>query len=203
MNSKYCVDCGASCMQTMRSCPTCGSRKFSDSPAVESSESPILTSSHEATQEAGAQQTATGTARDAAQGPPVKVRGWLLFFVFTLAILLVNQIANILIYLDYVRSIPDGGSVKEIIIALICVDACLGLYALYVGVQLWNIKVGAVRVAKTFLVVQFVVVLGQTAVWVLILDSDEILNDIGSLVYGVIWYSYLTYSKRVKATFNL
>ena len=32
MNSKYCTDCGTSCMQTMCICPACGNKSFSDSP---------------------------------------------------------------------------------------------------------------------------------------------------------------------------
>ena len=32
MDSKYCTDCGAGCMQTMRKCPACGNKSFSDSP---------------------------------------------------------------------------------------------------------------------------------------------------------------------------
>ena len=42
MSTKYCINCGAACMQTMRSCPTCGNRNFSVSPVTKPSEAPPL-----------------------------------------------------------------------------------------------------------------------------------------------------------------
>ncbi len=179
-------------MQTMRMCPECGNKSFSDSPLAKSSENQILTSS-------------PGTTSGAVGSPPVKVDGWLLLFVITLTIITPLVVAvSIIGSVEIVRTLPDVGGIKKMVITAFCIDASLALYAIYVGVQLWHIKAGAVRAVKTFLVVNFVVafsvgwfVFNATG------DTMMLTRAIGPLIYGGIWYAYLTHSKRVKATFNL
>ena len=47
MQNKYCASCGAECMATMRSCPVCGKKKFSETPVVNNrSEQPQSPNNH-------------------------------------------------------------------------------------------------------------------------------------------------------------
>jgi hypothetical protein len=85
-------------------------------------------------------------------------------------------------------------------------------FSVYAGVGLWNEWPKAVRVAKVFLISLFVVsiILPFLPLTVAVPESvhDKVLDQAWysvpmQLIYPVVWYSYLTYSRRVAATYGL
>jgi hypothetical protein len=83
----------------------------------------------------------------------------------------------------------------------------LGIYA---GTSLWRVKPGAPRVAKTYLVAVFAqqVVLLLMGFWIAskVAATPEnigsvVMEPLRSIIYVVIWYSYLNKSRRVAATY--
>ena len=87
MSTKYCINCGAACMQTMLSCPTCGNRNFSVSPVTKPSEAPPLRGA-----QTGAQDTKLlpGHYRgivNAAKRSLFGVRGWYVFLAMALVVI--------------------------------------------------------------------------------------------------------------------
>ena len=84
------------------------------------------------------------------------------------------------------------------------------IFSLYAGVQLWRVKVGAVRIAKIYLISYFAFALvcaaGPFAVEVPPNRKDVrahffFLNSIPATLYFLICFSYLSKSQRVRATF--
>jgi len=92
------------------------------------------------------------------------------------------------------------------------VGGCVIAFSVYAGVSLWNEWPQAVRVTKVFLVSLFIVsiILPFLPLTVALPDSvhDKVLDQAWysvptQLIYPVVWYSYLTYSRRVAATYRL
>jgi hypothetical protein len=88
---------------------------------------------------------------------------------------------------------------------------CLAIFSFYAGLRLWEVKPRAVKIAKTFLIMQ----LSLTSIIVIIgpfmtlpLGGNEnILRDImkrliPSLLNFSLWYLYLRYSRRVFTTYS-
>ena len=86
----------------------------------------------------------------------------------------------------------------------------LALYSFYSGLRLWQIKAGAVRTAKTFLVVQLSLTLVMLALHQIILSQSGGRNvaaatmgqSISALLFFFIWYAYLMKSRRVNQTYD-
>ena len=207
MDNKFCSSCGNKCMQTMRSCPTCGNKEFSDSPLdklpkkAELGGDPIPTSGR------NTHQTPQATPKTPVKDALVGVRGWLLFFVITLVIftplLVIYQTIS---GITEVRQIPDIGYYKQAAIGFYLVAAVIGIYSLYTGVQLWCINKGAVKNAKIFLIVQAVVsiIVGVVVIGIDPQGATLMLKPVvQSIVYGTIWYLFLCKSKRVQSTYTL
>jgi hypothetical protein len=91
-------------------------------------------------------------------------------------------------------------------------SAGLTIFSIYAGIGLWNIRPGAVRTARQYLLC----FPGYSIVAVILpftagLPSESIDAMIGPatleifsrVIYFAIWYSYLGHSKRVKSTYEL
>lgn len=132
---------------------------------------------------------------------PAGVRGWLLLFCVVLAFL--NPVS---IVYQIVVALRSGLDVVGTVYVL--GYSAIALFSLTAGLFLWQIRPKAVTTAKIFLLTQagFAV-----ALWIKVLLGTA--NTHGSaavsalgilsrpLLFAVIWYAYLTKSKRVQATY--
>lgn len=139
------------------------------------------------------------------------VGGWLSFFIFTLFI---SVILNVISGIEDVSSvISDPELLFSTKLWLVPLDALLfiGLigFTIYTIFSLIKLKPNAVSLAKLLLILTFVTnlllviftsVSGEQIPESGFIDSTLIFR---SLFFGVIWFLYLTYSKRVKNTYPI
>jgi hypothetical protein len=140
------------------------------------------------------------------------VAGWLRFFCIVLTV-----ITPLLTLLLLAKSYNDTYKYFERfprLVVIMVIDSLLSLslmgYSIYAGVGLWKIRPGAVRTAKRYLVT-YLVYLAIAAVlpFTAGLPSAANMAMLGEVfksfvrggVFFAIWYSYLTTSQRVKATY--
>lgn len=141
------------------------------------------------------------------------VGGWLLLFIIYLTIgtPLVN-LPDILGLLDLIFSYQL--SIGFIIFHTIEIISIIGLvcFSIYAGVGLWRVKPKAVKIAKIFLITTWVYSVISTIIIYFVSPPIEpslkeyfveaIRGIARQTVMLTIWFSYLTKSKRVKATFT-
>ncbi|MBA7708183.1 hypothetical protein ES703_117075 [subsurface metagenome] len=141
------------------------------------------------------------------------VGGWLLLFIIYLTIgtPLVN-FPDILGLLDFIFSYQL--SIGSIIFHIIEIISIIGLvcFSIYAGVSLWRVKPNAVKLAKIFLTTALVYSVISTIIIYFVYPPIEpsleeyfvaaISRIALRIVIFAIWFSYLTKSKRVKATFT-
>jgi len=141
------------------------------------------------------------------------VKGWLLLFCLSLTIfsplytlynLGVSYEASSTLFNRY----PD---LQNVFIIDLILSLGLTAFSIYAGRALWNIKPGAVKIAKTYLLVflGYVIIAsilpfkaGLPASANDIMMEEVIIGAIRSVFYVVIWYWFLNVSKRVKATYD-
>jgi hypothetical protein len=144
--------------------------------------------------------------------------GWLILLILILVVLLpLSTILNVAATATQVPTIwltdPLGSAeVAGPTVYWVLIDmavgvalACCGIYA---GIKLLKIKPGAVRTAKTFLIVvfgynfaEFVLTLvaehrGNTKM------DDAVTAELRNVVFALFWWAYLETSKRVAATYS-
>jgi len=81
------------------------------------------------------------------------------------------------------------------------------LFSLYAGLQMWQVRPGAVVVAKRFLLANLIYGLVVPAVVAVMIGLPELAGDavktaLRAITYTAIWYPYLLKSKRVRATYS-
>ena len=208
MDNKYCTNCGVECMQSMRTCYECGNEDFSDTPVTIKPKTSSL--SAEQPVASNPQKPMPWETSSAGKPPLVGVRGWLLFFV--IIIVFISPIYAGYEIKNLVELIADpkfpSGVLKNWMVAIACAAALLVLYGVYAGVQLWSVKSGAVKTAKTYLVVAAVLPWVICLIFLQFLTGPEIFKNmggevIGGMIFSGIWYWYLASSRRVKDTYNL
>jgi len=140
------------------------------------------------------------------------VRGWLVLFIVSLTFLgplrLLSDIQKESEYLA--RYFERAPRLPTIVLISNIIMACVIVFSFYTGVSLLKKWRKAVRVAKMFLVSSFIIfiILPFLPLTVDIPESlrDQILDQAWylpiQLIYPLVWYAYLTYSKRVAATYN-
>jgi Protein of unknown function (DUF2569) len=137
------------------------------------------------------------------------IGGWLLFFIFTLTIL--APAAHVYVVYNLWKRYDTTPS--SLLFNVIAVDwsmrAILIVLGIYAGIRLWLMKSGAPLVAKAYLVGLF----GQQVQILLMqfwiaskvgtpVNIDRVIvGPLRSVIYILIWYSYLNKSKRVAATY--
>lgn len=143
-----------------------------------------------------------------------KVRGWLLLFCVALTIVSpIGTTANLLY--GFSKTSPLFAYIpglRNTIITDAILSVALMCFSVYAGVRLWKITAGAVGVAKKYLMVY----LGYN-IFSMVLPfiygiperfSGPMFKQLSKLfpfaaTYFIIWYLYLTYSKRVKGTYKI
>jgi hypothetical protein len=95
-------------------------------------------------------------------------------------------------------------------LATMAVTLFIALLSFTSGLKLWNLREGAVKIAKTFLLVQFGLTLAMLALQRLILppaggggfSPPQLLAALlPALLFFGVWYTYLTKSRRVQQTY--
>ncbi len=141
------------------------------------------------------------------------VGGWLLFLVVSLTLLsplisLSGILENSEYWTHYFNRAPGLAVIVRITNTI---GYCLIAFCVYAGISLWNLRPNAVRIAKLFLITFFVVsiVLPFLPLMINLPESlhDKVLEQAWyglptQLIFPVVWYSYLTFSKRVAATYG-
>lgn len=142
------------------------------------------------------------------------VGGWLLFLCVILTI-----ISPLITIFNLVRSYVQIQELYDVypgLFNLLLIDSALSLFlsvlSIRAGIALWKIKPGAVKIAKNYLLIFLVysiiaIFLPFTAGLPSEANSamifDVIKGFMQSLIFFGIWYSYLSQSKRVNATYQL
>jgi hypothetical protein len=145
-------------------------------------------------------------------GPPKYrgVGGWLLLFIVSLTII-TPAFQGYIVFNEWklYHAAPS-----PLLFKILAVDwsmrVILIVLGIYAGTSLWRVKPGAPRVAKTYLVAVFAqqVVLLLMGFWIAskVVATPEniggvVMEPLRSIIYVVIWYSYLNKSRRVAATY--
>jgi Protein of unknown function (DUF2569) len=133
------------------------------------------------------------------------VRGWLLFFCLQLTVF--NPLAAIpQILAPFTAEITRTYPLRQLALQSIALlYIAFAAFSLYAGVRLWRIVPGAVKTANWFLWYGLVAMLISTALLFIagLLVSPWIVPALfGSVIYYLIWLSYLGSSKRVMATYD-
>jgi hypothetical protein len=211
---KYCDKCGNECIETMRVCPQCGNSNFSDTAPTIISQSPPPQISDtatdqpvEATLKPVTRSPASSTATTTPPQKLVGIRGWLLFFVISLIFIgPIILAATLAPEIGLLGTLPSSDE-KNIAVFIICVAAILGLASIFIGVQIWQVKINAIRYAKIYLIASVIINLGAAILLYNTLGEaigpKELIIDFFRTLIGCgIWYAYLSFSKRVKNTFG-
>lgn len=141
------------------------------------------------------------------------VKGWLLFLCIILTI--ISPIFSLgHLEMAWRESGPLFGAYPHlkdaVVIETLCMVALMA-YSIYAGFSLWSVKLGAVKVAKNYLLAWLIYSIATPFVFVGIADlpsvfKNEILeegikNVVISILTFVIWFTYLHRSMRVRATY--
>ena len=146
------------------------------------------------------------------------VRGWLLLLCLNLLILIpafslyqINCNLDFLFLPQYrILLFVWSKSYYYFSIVNIFVMLFITAYSFYSGLQLWTIKAGAIRTAKTFLIVQLsltLVMLALLQITMLQLGGNRnmavfiIEQLVPPVLYFSVWYAYLGKSRRVDLTY--
>jgi Protein of unknown function (DUF2569) len=136
--------------------------------------------------------------------------GRLLFFIVSLTII-TPAFQGYVVYNEWKLYQPTPSPLLFRVLAVDCsMRAILVVLGIYAGIRLWRVKPGAPRAAKMYLVAIFAqqVVLLLMGFWIAskVAATPEnigsvIMEPLRSVIYVVIWYSYLNKSQRVAATY--
>lgn len=139
------------------------------------------------------------------------VGGWLLFFCLSLVVLS-PLIAVIGVILNYELLNSYGDRLMTWLTIDSIIDVALAVFSIYGGIMLWKVKPNAVRTAMIFLGFLiccnlFKLILLDVFNSVLpsmLQGSGEALRRLfSSFIFSAVWFLYLVFSKRVKATFGV
>lgn len=143
----------------------------------------------------------------------VGVGGWLFLFALQLTVLtplwsLINMVADIKEYAPIIDAFPS--LLTGIVINTIMTTSLLG-YGIYCGVLIFKEKSQAIMMAKRYLVafilyavIEYPIIIGLSGLPSeanRIILSEAVGVFFKALIYVIIWYLYLTKSKRVENTF--
>jgi len=127
--------------------------------------------------------------------------------LFCIILTVVSPVFNLVaVYSSFVLIAPYASDFPSLF-AIDLVDSILTMalagFGVYAGIQLWRVRPGAVRTAKTYLLS----CLGYTVVALLLLGMAGEGAGMGTVlarnvIYVIVWHSYLNKSKRVQATYS-
>ncbi|MGO9580933.1 MAG: hypothetical protein ACLP2P_16155 [Desulfobaccales bacterium] len=146
------------------------------------------------------------------------VKGWLLLLCLNLTIFIpASYLYQFNCILDLYNSTRNKILLlmfKKLLLFNIATGATmlfLAIFSFYVGMKLWNIKSGAVRIGKAFLIIQLFLIFIITIIRPFMTFSSEpkgtifgaiLLSLIPSLFQFGLWYLYLSKSSRVYNTYR-
>ena len=149
---------------------------------------------------------------------PRGVRGWLLFLCLNLTIIIpflsLYQV-NVALRIFYL----PGAQIQIVIfkhalfynIITIVIMLFISIFSFFAGLKLWVEKPRAEKTAKIFLLTQLSLVIIIIGIRLIVPSSFDIYTSafktiitglISSISYFIIWYLYLTYSRRVRNTYG-
>ncbi len=149
---------------------------------------------------------------------PEGVKGWLLLLCLTFTIFIpttyLYQVNCILDLYNYTQNKILFLMFKKLLLFNMATGATmlfLAIFSFYVGLKLWNIKSGAVKIAKAFLIIQlfliFIIAIIRPFMTFSIEPKETIFGAVllslmpSSLQFGL-WYLYLSKSSRVYNTYR-
>jgi hypothetical protein len=141
------------------------------------------------------------------------VKGWLLLFVVSLTVLVpLFSIFSLVAVEPYTPSdFAATPFLRPLAIAAALCRTLFIAFSVYTGWGLWSRRLGAVQMAKLFLLCYLGYAIVDAALPILVnqrLDLEGPLMQIGAVfilrasVYVALWYTYLTKSRRVQATYG-
>lgn len=146
---------------------------------------------------------------------PQAVGGWLLFLCVVLTIL--NPLVTVARFATELAQSAQLMDTVDGLRTVFLVDGVLSTFVLvfsvYAGTGLWSRRRGAVRVAKMYLGVQLMYALGAGLLPLALMSTigeagrTAMLGEYGKtavrgLIFCVVWFMYLTSSKRVRDTYG-
>ena len=124
------------------------------------------------------------------------IRGWLWFFLF--GGVLINVIIFIVLLAQFKQDLAEIGNVYFVLTGIVS-GAMFCLLVLYMVYSFWRRRPNAVFLAKTYVVANFVVNVIVLCFGGFVASGYGSLEDvIMSLVFGVIWFLYFSFSPQVK-----
>ena len=142
------------------------------------------------------------------------VGGWLV--LLCLALIIFSPARNIYtLYSTYevVSPLFSGyPGIKGLSYVTFALFSIVIVFSVYAGIALWTIKPYAVKITKIYLITFLVINLTQPALLFLFELPQELVDAsleapfsfyIQPIVFFIIWFSYLTFSERVKETYNI
>ncbi|MEW6386453.1 MAG: DUF2569 family protein [Thermodesulfobacteriota bacterium] len=145
------------------------------------------------------------------------VRGWLLFLCLNLTIIIPASCIYQAMSIFYLYKSPFYQIILLVSyglllynITIIATMGFLGTLSFYAGVLLWNVKPGAVKITKIFLIIHLsltVIIAGIRLFITFPFDGSDNVGGairifIPSLLHFSLWYLYLSKSVRVHNTYN-
>ena len=138
------------------------------------------------------------------------VGGWLLLLCLNLTIL--RPLVTLISSVGAINTASLLSTQYPSFFNFVVIDTILGVglmcFSIYAGVALWTVKSGAVKIAKTYLLVFLAYsVIECLLLFTVGLPSDIVLEQgikqiLRSAAYFFVWYAYLNKSQRVKATYG-
>ena len=177
----YCQKCGAPEVESV--CPRCGSLAPESIAERAAASRPLTVSS---------------------VAPPSGVMGWLLFLCLSLTILgplVQGRIAWTALTNLATTPVTSNGTVLRLS-TVGAIYAGLTAFSICAGLLLWLEEPRAVSVAKAYLLIAPTLVIPLYAILTLAgLKVNLVRVVFGRLVYSIVWYTYLSTSKRVRETY--
>ena len=139
------------------------------------------------------------------------VGGWL--YVLIISLTLFSPLAMLSGILnsskDWAHYFSRAPNLPVIVQITNIIGVCLIAFSIYAGLSLWNQWANAVVVTKLFLISLLTtsIVLPFLPLTIILPESlhDKVLHEawysLPQLIFPIVWFSYLTYSKRVAATY--
>ena len=142
------------------------------------------------------------------------VKGWLLLLCISMTILDPGAILfNLILVTDVIR--PLFEQYPAFLRLLLINGACgigLAVFSIYAGISLWKALPHAVPVAKRYLMSVFAYSIISIYLPRLVgipeglsesTSKNTLFNSLTVMMYTTLWYLYLKYSRRVRATFGM
>ncbi len=148
-----------------------------------------------------------------------EVRGWLLFLCINLTLIIpfscIYEASSAL-----GMFFPGAGSIQVFLfrqslsyhLGVIAATTILAIFSFYAGLSLWQLKPKAVKTVKLFLITYLLLMMFLIALRPFMVFSlganpasfgDTIPRLIPFLCYFSVWYAYLSFSRRVRLTYQI